>query len=251
LKYIDCHCHLADNIFYRKISENITDWKNLGIVKIGAMATNMKTTARILELQEQFPEIIIPSIGRHPWGAHKVKLEDRKKYKQLVIQNTNAIIGEVGLDYYFVKDKNQQETQKPLLSFFLQLAQKYKRSVMLHVTGAEKDISETLKTHKITVNVCCHWYSGPIKYLKELNNLGCYFSINPSFIQSKNHKKILEIVDVKQILTESDGPVKFQGKVNSPEIIPFLTMQIATQLKIPERDLAGIIHQNYEKFLRN
>ncbi|NHJ48111.1 MAG: TatD family deoxyribonuclease [Asgard group archaeon] len=251
VKFIDSHCHLADNVFFKKLPELIPDWRSKGIIKVGAMATNMKTTKRILELHKVYPNFIVPSIGRHPWGAHKVSQDELQIIEQLITENKSAVIGEIGLDHYFVKEKDKQEKQLPLFKFFLELAQKYKRPIMLHVTGAEKNIFEILSTFKLESKICCHWYSGPEGILKKLRDIGCYFTINPSFQASKNHRKVLENVNLNHLLTESDGPVKFQGKTNSPTIIPSLVTKIATKLEINESKLESIIYQNYLDFLQD
>jgi TatD DNase family protein len=251
MKFVDSHCHIADNVFYKNLSNLIPKWKSKGIVKIGAMATNMKSINRIIEISKIYSNLVIPSIGRHPWGAHKVTSNDYKKIEQFIIENKNAIIGEIGLDRYFVKEKEKQDKQIPLFNFFLELAQKHNRSIMLHITGAEEVVYDILTTFKLKSNICCHWYSGSEEILKQLRDIGCYFTINPKFISSRSHKKVLKYVDKNRLLTESDGPVKFQGKVNSPEIIPILINQIASELKENKIKLARQIHQNYLDYLQN
>lgn len=220
--FLDCHCHLADNYFFRNIDSLIQDWKKVGLIKIGTMSTNIKSIQRNILLSQKYPELIVCGIGRHPWGAHKITEKELSQIEKHLIENKNAIIGEVGLDHYFIKEKEIQEKQIPLFKTFLGMAQKYKRSLMLHMTGAEKNVLELLSSFQPKVNVCCYWYLGPEKILRELNDLGCYFSINPSFMNSKNHRKVMDVVSIERLLTESDGPVKSQGKINTPQIIPFL-----------------------------
>ena len=189
MNYIDIHCHLADNYFWKQIGELIPKWKNLNITKIGAMATNIKSSIRNLELAEKYPEIILPAIGRHPWGAHKFNEKEQEVFEELLENQKVVIIGEIGLDYYFIKEPEKYPKQIEVFQYFLKQAQRKSKPVMLHTTGAEKTICEILSTEKLTINVCCHWYSGPEKELRILTNKGCYFSINPAIIRSKNQQR--------------------------------------------------------------
>jgi TatD DNase family protein len=229
----------------------ISEWKKYGLMKIGTMSTNIKSIYRNINLSLKYPDIIICGIGRHPWGAHKISEKELLQIEKLLIENKKAIIGEVGLDYYFIKEKEKQEKQIPLFKAFLEMAQKHKRSLMLHTTGAEKEVFNLLSTFQTKVNICCHWFSGPEKILRKLNDMGCFFSINPAFIRSKNHRRILEIVSLERILTESDGPVKSIGITNTPIIIPELIDLIAKELKIRSIELAKIILENYTRYLRS
>ncbi|NHK31585.1 MAG: TatD family deoxyribonuclease [Asgard group archaeon] len=249
--FLDCHCHLADNFFYRKIDDMISEWKKYGLVKIGTMSTNIKSIHRNIKLSLKYPDFIICGIGRHPWGAHKISEEELSQIEKLLIENKKAIIGEVGLDYYFIKEKEKQEKQKPLFIAFLKMAQKHKRPLMLHTTGAEKDIFQLLSTFQLKVNICCHWYSGHEKILRKLNDMGCFFSINPAFVRSKNHRKILEIVSLERLITESDGPIKSIGITNTPKLMPELISKIAKELKIKNNELAMIILENFSNYLKS
>ncbi len=250
MKFIDCHCHIAENYFHKKIDFFVDEWTNLGIKKIGAMATNLKSTLRNLELSAKYPKLFIIGVGRHPWGAHKFDLEEKEKFEKIICDSQVDVIGEIGLDYYFVKEKEKYPQQKIVLEFFLKLAQQYRKPVMLHQTGAEKEILDILTTFQLKGDICCHWYSGPIDVLHKLNDLGCYFSINPAFLRSKNHREILNIVSKDKLLTESDGPVKFQGKPGSPSFIPFLCEKLAEEFKASTEEVSNQIFSNFQKYLK-
>ena len=228
----------------------VDEWNKLGIKKIGAMATNLKTTMRNLEVSSKYPKLFAIGIGRHPWGAHKCTEEERGRFEKIVCDSRVDIIGEIGLDHYFVKEKEKYPQQKKVLEFFLKLAQQYSKPVMLHQTGAEKEILDILTTFQLKGNICCHWYSGPIDVLRELNDLGCFFSINPAFLRSKNHRNILGVVSKEKLLTESDGPVKFQGEPGSPSVMPFLCEKIAEELKLTAEDVSNQIFLNFQAYLK-
>ncbi|MHA1156508.1 MAG: TatD family hydrolase [Candidatus Heimdallarchaeota archaeon] len=250
MEFIDCHCHIAENYFYKKMEFFVNEWEKLGIRRIGAMATNLKSTKRNLELASMYPNLFVASIGRHPWGAHKFNAEERESFEKIVSDSRVEIIGEIGLDHYFIKEKEKYPQQKIVLEFFLKLAQKHSKPVMLHMTGAEKEILDILTTFQLEKNICCHWYSGPTDVLRELHDLGCYFSVNPAFLRSKNHRNVLKIVAKEKLLTESDGTVKFQDEPGSPSLMPYLCEKIAEELKITTKDVSNQIVSNFQAYLK-
>lgn len=250
MSYIDCHCHLADNYFYKQINELIFGWKEKGIISIGAIATNPKTSKRNIILGKKFPEIVKAGIGRHPWGAHKFDEKEQVIFSKLIEEETVAIIGEVGLDYYFIKDQKKYNKQKEVFEFFIQLAEKNNKPLMIHLTGAEKTVYEMLTTINPNCSICCHWYSGPKQILKKLVDLDCYFSINPAISKSKNHEKVLSYSPVDKLLTESDGPVKYKEEKSSPLLTVNLTKYIAEIKKIEEQEMRKQFVKNFKGYLK-
>ena len=248
-KYIDCHCHLGDNVFYKKIDNHIEEWKNSKINQIGTMATNYKTSLRNIELKRKFPEMIIAGIGRHPWGAHKFEEEEEKLFDALISKQHFDVFGEIGLDYYFVKETEKYSKQKYVFDYFLKIATKLKKPIMIHQTGAEKDIVDILSTYRKRSNVCCHWYSGESKFLRKLIDLDCYFSINPAFVNSKRHLLVLKNVNINRLLPETDSPVKFQGETSTPLIVKNLYEKIAKELLIDQKELSRLFLTNFQNYL--
>jgi len=251
LTYIDCHIHVSDKFFFKRIDNLLLDWNEYNIEFIGAVATNLKDSQRNLEIAAKYPSIIVAGIGRHPWGAHKFTMEELTIFKGLAKKPEVRFIGEIGLDRYHIKEKNRWPIQEQVLDYFITIANENKKSIMLHQTGAEEELYEILSTRNLEVNFCCHWYSGSDKILKKLIDLGGFFSINPNFLRSRKHRRVLDLVDQHNLLTESDGPVKFQGEQGSPILIPFLCQEIAKELMIQPNNLAIIIKENYQRYLKN
>ncbi|NHJ33160.1 MAG: TatD family deoxyribonuclease [Asgard group archaeon] len=251
MTYVDCHLHISDKFFYKRIDDLMIDWNEYDVESIGAVATNLRESQRNLEVATRYPSIIRAGIGRHPWGAHKFTEQELMIFKGLAQKPEVAFIGEVGLDHFHIKEKDRWLLQEQVLEQFIAIANESKKSLMLHQTGAEEELYEMLSTRELEVNFCCHWYSGSDKILKKLIDLGGFFSINPNFSRSRKHRRILDLVDQHNLLTESDGPVKFQGEQGSPILIPLLCNEIAKELMIKPNDFAEIVKENYNNYLKN
>ncbi len=204
---------------------------------------------RVLEIANKHSEIYA-SLGIHP---EEVKMNEEIEQQldsiiDLIKQNKQNIcaIGEIGLDHYFVKDKELYPLQKTIFEKMLLLAQDLELPVNLHTKGAEKIVFDTLPSYKIP-NVNIHWYSGPENFLKLGMDRGYYFSITPAISYSPVVKKVVLSVDKEHLLLESDGPVKYSGKIGVPAIVKNVLNSISTLKKINSDELEKQIEENTRK----
>jgi len=116
---------------------------------------------RNLEIGEMC-DLVLPTFGVHPWNAPEYA--DRLEDLEEAIEQS-PILGEIGLDYYFVDDASQYPAQRKVLEFFLAAAQEQQKIVNLHTKGAESDVLHLLNRHEVQRAVI-HWYSGPLDVLQ-------------------------------------------------------------------------------------
>ena len=201
---------------------------------------------RVLEIASQYNEVFA-SLGIHP---EEVKMNEKIEQQldsliDLIKKNKQNIcaIGEIGLDHYFVKDKELYPLQKTIFDKMLLLAQDLELPVNLHTKGAENIVFNTLPSYKIP-NINIHWYSGPEKFLKLGMDRGYYFSITPAISYSPVVKKVVLNVDKEHLLLESDGPVKYSGKVSVPAIVKNVLNSISMLKEINSDELEKQIEEN-------
>ena len=243
---IDVHCHIN---LYLTIDKVIKNARDVGVEKIIAVAMSSISQERILEMASQYNEVFA-SLGIHP---EEVKMnEEIEQQLDLIIdlitknkQNLCAI-GEIGLDHYFVKDKELYPLQKTIFEKMLLLAQDLKLPVNLHTKGAEKIVFDTLPSYKIP-NINIHWYSGPENFLKLGMDRGYYFSITPAISYSPVVKKVVLNVDKEHLLLESDGPVKYSGKIGVPAMVKNVLNSISKLKEINSDELEKQIEENTRK----
>jgi len=204
---------------------------------------------RVLEIARQYNEVFA-SLGIHP---EEVKMNENIEQQldlivTLIKQNKQDIcaIGEIGLDHYFIKDKELYPLQKTIFEKMLLLAQDLKLPVNLHTKGAEKIVFDTLPSYNIP-NINIHWYSGPEKFLNLGMDRGYYFSITPAISYSPVVKKVALNVDKEHLLLESDGPVKYSGKIGVPVMVKNVLKSISTLKEINSDELEKQIEENTRK----
>ncbi len=243
---IDVHCHANLFLTIDKVIENA---KKVGVEKIVAVAMSSISQERVLEIAKKNSEVYA-SLGIHP---EEVKMNEKIEQQldsiiDLIKQNKQSIcaIGEIGLDHHFVKDKKLYPLQKTIFNKMLLLAQDLELPVNLHTKGAEKIVFDTLPSYKIP-NINIHWYSGPENYLKLGMDRGYYFSITPAISYSPVVKKVVLNVDKEHLLLESDGPVKYSGKIGVPALIKNVLNSISTLKEINLDELEKQIEENTRK----
>ena len=243
---IDVHCHIN---LYLTIDKVIKNARDVGVEKIIAVAMSSISQERIIEIASQYDEVFA-SLGIHP---EEVKMNEEIEQQldviiDLITKNKQNLcaIGEIGLDHYFVKDKELYPLQKKIFDKMLLLAQDLKLPVNLHTKGAEKIVFDTLPSYKIP-NINIHWYSGPEKFLKLGLDRGYYFSITPAISYSPAVKKVVLNVDKEHLLLESDGPVKYSGKVGVPAMVKNVLNTISKLKEINSDELEKQIEENTRK----
>ncbi len=254
MRFHDVHCHLPKNYFYREIENYIEEWVNDGLEVVISVATKYKESLRSIELHSRF-EQIVPGIGIHPWGAKKNLTEETKEnFVSLILDNQNAVLGEIGLDHHFVDNKNYHPIQEEYFKFFLELSEKHGMPVNIHGKGAEELVAEILTSYNIPPNnILMHWYSGPKKILVQFIEKGYFFSINPSVLTGSSHIEVLKSTPKNQILTESDGNVKYtidnKRVIGSPTLVPRVLEKISDMKDLEIEKISEILHSNLRRYL--
>ncbi|TFG24193.1 MAG: TatD family deoxyribonuclease [Promethearchaeota archaeon] len=240
---IDVHCHAN---LYLAIDHVINDSRAAGVDKVIAVAMSVISQERIISLCKSH-DLFYPALGIHP---EEVKLnKEIEELIDLVIENilknkdTICCIGEIGLDHHFIKDQETYPLQLKVFKKMLSIAEKLDLPVNIHSKGAEKEVFETLSSYHIP-NVNIHWYSGPENFLMEGIKRGYYFSITPAVKYSPLVRKTTNLVELDQLLFESDGPVKYSGQVGTPSMIKDVLKEVAKIKQIPIDDLEAKIYNN-------
>ncbi len=256
VQYHDAHVHLSKSTMYRKIDELRQTWQQNNVKTLQAMSMTLHESKRSLTLAQNQPtshQEIYPGIGKHPWKAKKpLTPEETDAFTQLAKDSRCAVIGEVGLDHHWVEQTERYPHQQETFEFFVQLSLETNKPLNIHSKGAEEQVYKTLKEYGIDwgkVNI--HWYSGPEDILEKLANKGTYFSVGPAIHYSK-HREVVRKVDLDQLLTESDGDVKYKAinLVGEPAIIPKVVLEIANMLQKESQEIADQLYKNAKTYLQ-
>lgn len=144
------------------------------------------------------------SAGIHPWQVDQVTWAAMAPFLTQV-----PIIGEIGLDNVWTK--NDLQLQQQVFTKQLAYAEQVHKPVIIHTKGMEQETLRILKTYFNTYLL--HWYSST-EYIEDYLDLGCYFSIGPSFASEASVHYLLSAVPLDKVLLESDGMASIAWALN-------------------------------------
>jgi len=190
----------------------------------------------------------LPIFGIHPWNAHLYvdKLDSLEEYVE-----ESLMIGEIGLDYHFVKDTHRLMAQQRVFEFLLNEAKRLNKIVILHTKGAEDDVLRMLKHYNIE-RAIIHWYSGPIEKFFDFSREGYIFTIGFMVLHSDFIRVMARKLPINQILTETDNPGGLQwyaGKIGMPILIKDIIREIARIRNRNKEEITSNIWDNFMQIL--
>ncbi len=245
----DVHAHLDLEEFYSDLDAVIERAQKAGVKAIISNGLNPESNRKTLELSKRYP-LIKPALGLYPDDAVKLTEKQIKDELNFIEKNKDKIIaiGEVGLDYKYCKKKQEQEKQKQIFIKLIKLSKKINKPIIVHSRKAESDVIDLLKNSNAK-KVILHCFSGNLKLVKIAEDISYSFSIPTNITYSQHFQKLAEIVDINQILTETDSPYlsPYKNKRNEPSFIIETIKKIAEIKNISINETSNNIFMNYQK----
>ena len=205
---IDTHCHIDFEEYDKDRNEVITRAKDkLDAVIVSGIG--YESNQGVLDLSNEYKDFIYPSFGYHPVSSQKCSDEELRLAHEHLIENLDNIvaIGEVGMDYFYVKDKALREKQKEIFLSFIEIANEYKKPLLMHVRDCEKKALNIVEEYDNIPYVVFHCYSGSLKTAKRIMNHDNYFmSFSTMLCYSEEHQNLIKNISLDHVLTETDSP---------------------------------------------
>jgi TatD DNase family protein len=247
---IDFHAHLDDKKILPFLDEIIKRAKDDGVGLIVSPSVNLDSALKIIEISNKF-ENILPMIGIHPSEIDNFKDENLNQLEYFIKKEKIIGIGEIGLDYTYKTDKNKQ---KEIFKKQLQLAEKYKLPVVLHIRETFNDIFEILKNFKVIP--IWHSCTGNLKEVEKFLEIGGFISFSGiiTFKNASRLREIVKIVPLERIFLETDSPYltpePYRGKINEPAFVKFVYQKVAEIKNIEIEKVSNIIRNNFENLFK-
>lgn len=233
---VDCHAHLD---FF----ENL-DFVNSFNGIIITNSVHLDSMKKNLELIKKYKNVKL-ALGVYP--LHCLEISDSELDKQIgfIKENKEKIIaiGEVGIDF---KENLEKEKQINNFKKFIKLAEEINKPLIVHSRGACNEVLDLLKG--IKVKVILHYFNANSTTVKKALDLGFYFSVPTVLSTNKNMKKLVKIVPLDKILTETDAPYlsPIKDQKNVPENVKYTINEITKIKNINEKDVEEQIYKNYK-----
>jgi TatD DNase family protein len=211
----DTHCHLNFSAFDGILEEVIFEAKNEGVEKFVVPGTDVETSKKAVGIAKKY-EGVYAAVGIHP---HHVKEIQNSKFKS---QNDNlkfkineiekllthpkvVAIGEIGLDRHIYQKTKYEDykidekfiaLQKEVFLAQLNLAKKYKKTVIIHNRQAKDDLLKILTSNKQLVT----------------SNRIVFHCCEPDFLEARHGVSLLDFAKKNNIYIGVDGDVTYESK---------------------------------------
>jgi TatD DNase family protein len=204
-------------------------------------------------LTERYPGIVYAALGIHPWTLNALSDDEIQQTADLISKQGHGksviAIGEIGLDFKYM---NIWDKQMKVFDLMLHLAEKLALPIIIHSRGTTARIVDMLPSYRLK-RILLHWFSNPIGTLSKALEMGCYITEGAPATYSNGIRKIVRRVPLTNLLTETDGPVRFfkppfNGRRTTPAFIPEVVKAIAEIKKTDARTVADQIIDNFEQF---
>jgi len=249
--FIDTHAHLFLPNFNGELNDVIDRAKVAGVKYIIVPATDLATATQAIALAEKY-ECIYATVGVHPHDTQEwkddllVHLDELAKHKKVVA------IGEIGLDYYY--DFSPREKQLHAFEEQIKLALNNDLPIIVHNREADEDTMNIIRKFKDSgLKAQFHCFAGNIDDAHELIELGHFISFtgNVTHTKADNVRKVLESLNVDNLLLETDAPFMtpkpYRGQRNEPAYIPIIAEKIAEIHNLSTEEIARRTTYNVKK----
>ena len=282
---IDSHCHLDGEEFAEDLGEVVLRAREAGVTKVLVPAIDLKSCHSVLNLCERYPDFCFPMLGLHPeevrpdWpevlstlhstffhlpspdsGNHTSQFlrpfgSKRPEVERSVLssQFSPIAIGEVGLDFYWSREFEQEQLsafeEQVRWSVELQLP------LMIHCRKAQNELVAILKKYKGQLpGGVFHCFTGneiEARELLQFENFVLGIGGVLTFKKSPLPEVLPKVVPIERIVLETDAPymapVPHRGKRNEPAFVREVLMRLAEAYHLSTEETDYITTQNTQR----
>ena len=248
----DTHFHLDPEDDAEEIYANA---RSAGVEHMTLIACDPESCERASVTSKKFENMYF-SAGVHPLYVKDFdgSPDDFNHYYEF---DKNVAVGEIGLDFYYDKDKQIQNKQIDIFESFLEKSLHQKKPAIIHSRDA---FDETVECIKNVLggkqDFILHCYTGDDKWVTKFLDLGAYISYSGivTFKNAKDLRRSIPFVPDERILIETDSPylapVPMRGKRNQPAYVKYVCSHLAELKGLSSEDLAKLTSDNAKRVFK-
>jgi len=249
-KIVDTHTHICDSAFDADRDEVLEKAVEAGVGAIIALGEDLEDARRNIELAQGYP-MIHPAAGLYPTI---LDLDQAAQMHSFIRSERSKLvaIGEVGLDFWVVKEAPQKELQQEIFKGFISLSGELDLPLNIHSRSAGRHAVAMLLENGAT-RVQMHAFDGKASAAMTAVEAGFFFSIPPSVVRSRQKQKLVKHLPLSCLLVETDSPVlgPEPKKRNEPANVTVSIQAIAEIKNVTEREVIEAVAENTHRLYGN
>jgi TatD DNase family protein len=264
----DTHCHLDFEKFDEDRDAVVQRAIEAGVNRILIPALDFESSLSVVKLAQLHPNLFA-AVGFHPTDVEKMESNSIESLRNLIRDEGKILaIGEIGLDYYWVKEPEKRAFQHQALRQQLKLAEEVNKPVIIHMREendawfgqASVDLLEILsewqqelatKNHSLAEKPgVLHSFNGNLETAQKALDLNFYIGVTgPVTYKNADEKRnIIKQLPITKLLIETDAPfltpVPHRGQRNEPAFVKAIADKIAEVHMTTLEQVAEITSKN-------
>ncbi len=248
MRFIDTHAHLDGEEFATDRHDVMQRAQQAGCTAIMVPAIDLSSSARIIHLCRQHPGFLYAMVGLHPEEVKSDWQQQLNAIHQLVDLHSPQLIaiGEVGLDYYWSREFEQEQLQ----AFEQQVgwSVQTRLPLMIHCRKAQNEMVRLLRCYESELpGGVFHCFTGNEHEALELLQFQHFvLGIGGVLTFKKSHlpQVLASTVPLERIVLETDAPymapVPLRGQRNESAYITHVIEHLALAYGMSEETVAEV-----------
>jgi TatD DNase family protein len=266
----DTHCHLDLDKFDEDRDTVIERAFATGVERILIPGLDLRSSLSAIQLAESHPQLYA-AVGFHPTDLESFSEKVFDELRDLARHAKVVAVGEIGIDYYWVKEEEKRLSQREALKKQLTFAASVGKPVLIHMREendawfgqASVDLLNILtewqkelrtQNHPLAEKPgVMHSFNGTLETAQKAMDLNFYIGITGpvTYKNAEEKRQIISQLPLERILIETDAPfltpVPHRGKRNEPAFVAYIADKIAEIHKTTREQVAKITAANAER----
>lgn len=253
MRLFDTHAHYYDDAFDNDRDAVLTDLANHGVERVVCPGCDLDSSRRSRALAEQYSFLYFAA-GLHPENLEGAHLMDLREVKALCGHPKCVAVGEIGLDYYWVKTPEDRANSRDFFDAQLSLSEELDLPAIVHDRDAHRDTVDIVRAHPKARGVfhCCALSAEDAKLVTDRLGWMVSFTGNVTFQNARRALEVIAAVPLDHIMVETDSPYMapepFRGKRCESRYVYRVAETIARIKGLSTEEVAEATFQNGLKF---
>ena len=248
MRLFDTHAHYYDRAFDADREALVASLPGLGVERVVCPGCSLESSRASRDLAERFPFVYFAA-GIHPEDLEGASLDDLEAVRELCRHPKCVAVGEIGLDDYWVKTKEDRERSRRFFDRQLTLSEELDLPAIVHDRDAHRDVLDLVRAHPKARGVfhCCALSVPDALTAVELGWM-VSFTGNVTFPTARRGPEVIAAVPLERIMIETDAPYMtpepFRGERNHSGYVYRVAETIARVKGLSAEEVAQATYQN-------
>lgn len=264
IKYFDAHSHIHFSEYANDREAVISRMREMGVSTI-TVGCDIATSKSARDFAHQYD--MYATAGLHP-SDNRAEPFDEEGFRALLKDERVVAVGECGLDYYRLPDRqagfdgnaeNEKAQQRDIFRRQVALAVETGKPIMIHCRATPPDSAQNTDAHDDVLSILrefpgvrpvLHFFTGSPEVAARYSELDAYFSFSGVVTFAPMYEATVAAVPLERILTETDAPyaspAPYRGKRNEPAFVTATLAHIADVRGLPEEEMRERVLRNAE-----